>query len=181
MADVRFEDEPTDDEDEDGEGYLDQQQERLFATIAERQDRQEQQRDLSDGVREANSSAVPGPFYLGKKNQRRGRALSSDGRFLAVVVSEAWDDAERDEMPSYVTEDGYVSTSSVRHKVGVREGPTERLYVIDTQDELSYEVDLSGLEGIADDPLAFLKVKDDEDERSRHGRAASKGVSRSAR
>jgi len=162
VADVRFVDEPEDDE-EDGEGYLDQQQERLFTTLVDRQEYAKAREALRDGVREANGSLVAGPFYLGKKYERRRHAMSDGGRYLAVVVSEPWDDAEQDSMPAYVTEDGYVSTSEVRHKVGVRQGRAEALYLIDTKSEALAEVDLSDLPGIKDDPLAFLKSSDTED------------------
>lgn len=155
LADIRFEDEPSDDEDE--EGYLDEQQERLFSTIAERQQREQDRDDLRDEVREANNGDVPGPFYLGKGIERRRQAVSDDGRFIAVVASKPLPDAERDTMPAYVTEDGYVSTSRVRHKVGVRNASEERLFVVDTVGESWSEVDLSGLPGLTDDPLAFLR------------------------
>jgi dienelactone hydrolase/Tol biopolymer transport system component len=156
VADIRFEDEPKDDE-EDGTGYLDRQQERLFSVISDQQSKQKAKKKLSDDIRDANESAVTGPFFLGKKYQRRRFALSDDGRYIAIVISEAWDDAERDSMPAYVTEDGYVESSNVRHKVGVRQGPSEFLYLLDTELETSTKVDLSELPGIKDDPLAFLK------------------------
>lgn len=158
VADVRFEDEPKDEEEEDGDDYLDRQQERLFTTITKRQERDRHRRDVSRQVTRASTLDVPGPFYIGKKYQRRRHALSDDGRFLAVVISEPWENAERDEMPAYVTEDGYVDTSSVRHKVGVRESPAEMLFLIDTHKDTSVRIDLSGLPGITDDPLAFLRV-----------------------
>lgn len=162
LADIRYEDEPSDDDDE--EGYLDEQQERLFSTIAERQQRDQDREGLRDSVRQANASDVPGPFYLGKDIERRRHAVSDDGRYIAVVASKSWPDAERDSMPAYVTEDGYVSTSRVRHKVGVRDAPAERLFVIDTVGESWSEVDLSDLPGVTDDPLAFLRKSDPEEE-----------------
>ncbi|RNC81357.1 MAG: S9 family peptidase [Phycisphaera sp.] len=163
LADIRFEDEPNDEDDD--EGYLDEQQERLFSTIAERRQRDQDREELRDRVREANESDVPGPFYLGKGIERRSHAVSDDGRFIAVVASKPWPDAERDTMPAYVTEDGYVSSSRVRHKVGVRDAPAERLFLVDTVGESWSEIDLSGLPGVTDDPLAFLREqKSDEAE-----------------
>ncbi|GAB5495167.1 MAG: S9 family peptidase [Phycisphaerales bacterium] len=158
LAEIRFEDEPSDEDDE--EGYLDEQQERLFSTIVERQQRDEERDDLRDRARKANASDVPGPFYLGKGIERRRHAVSDDGRFIAVIASKPWPDAERDTMPAYVTEDGYVSTSSVRHKVGVRDAPGERLFLVDTLADSFCEVELSGLPGVTDDPLAFLRESD---------------------
>ncbi len=155
VADVRFEDEPEDDE--DGEDYLDQQQERLFRTIAERQERDNERRDQRRAIEKADTSDVPGPFYLGKGLERRGWALSDDGKFLAVVASKPTPDAKQDVMPSYVTEDGYVDTSRVRHKVGVRSNSDERLFLLDIEGETFTEIDFSSLPGITDDPLAFLK------------------------
>ncbi|MCA9274013.1 MAG: S9 family peptidase [Phycisphaerales bacterium] len=167
VADVRLEDEPK--AEEDGKDYLDQQQERLFTTIVERQDRDEQRKQQREAIEEADASAVPGPFYLGKGLERRGWSLSDDGRFLAVIAAKPAPDAKRDVMPSYVTEDGYVNTSRVRAKVGVGEEANERLFVLDLESETWSEVDLSNLPGIKDDPLAFLKSKKDDDTESKEG------------
>ncbi|MFI4894478.1 MAG: prolyl oligopeptidase family serine peptidase [Phycisphaerales bacterium JB058] len=162
VADVRFADEPKDEE--DGADYLDRQQERLFTTIAERQERDEERRAQREAIEEADPSAVPGPFYLGKGLERRGWSLSDDGRHLAVIASEPVPSAKRDVMPSYVTEDGYVETSRVRPKVGVGESARERLFLLDLENETFAEVDLSGLPGITDDPLAFLKQAEEDTE-----------------
>lgn len=162
VADVRFEDEPEDEE--DGEDYLDQQQERLFTTIVERQQRDKEQKEQRRAIEQADASAVPGPFYLGKDLERRGWSLSDDGRYLAVIASKPASDAKRDVMPSYVTEDGYVDTSRVRTKVGVRASTNERLFLLDLEHETFAEVDLSGLPGLTDDPLVFLRTKQDEAE-----------------
>lgn len=172
VADVRFEDEPKDEE--DGRDYLDQQQERLFTTIIERQDRDEERKAQRKAIEEADASAVPGPYYLGKGLERRSWALSDDGRYLAVIASKPAADAKRDVMPSYVTEDGYVDTSRVRAKVGVGEASNERLFLLDLEAENWSEVDLSELPGITDDPLAFLKSKDDA-ERDDEAKDSEKG------
>jgi len=161
-ADVRFEDEPKDEE--DGEDYLDRQQERLFETVVERQQRDTEQKEQRRAIEEADASGVPGPFYLGKDLERRGWSLSDDGRYLAVIASKPASDAKRDVMPSYVTEDGYVDTSRVRTKVGVRASTNERLFLLDLELETFAEVDLSGLPGLTDDPLAFLRTKQAQDD-----------------
>lgn len=161
-ADVRFEDEPKDDE--DGKDYLDRQQERLFTTLAERQAEDKARREQRKAIEKASTSSVPGPFYLGKDLERRGWALSDDGKHLAVVVAKPADEAKQDAMPSYVTEDGYIATSSVRHKVGVGRESPGKLVLIDLNAETFAEVDLSGLPGIADDPLAFLRKTEPEEE-----------------
>ncbi len=162
VADVRFEDEPKDEEDD--KDYLDQQQEKLFTTIVERHDRDKERKAQREAVEKADATAVPGPFYLGKGLERRGWALSDDGRYLAVIASKPAPEAKQDVMPSYVTEDGYVETSRVRTKVGVRSDSNERLFLLDLMGETFAEIDLSGLPGITDDPLAFLKKADDESE-----------------
>lgn len=154
-ADVRFEDEPADEK--IGEGYLDRQQERLFATLADRRAERKEKRAQREAIERASASRVPGPFYLGKDLQRRGWSLSDDGRYLAVVAARPAEKARQDVMPSYVTQDGYVATSPVRHKVGVGDASADRLFMIDLEAEIIAEVDLSGLPGIADDPLAFLR------------------------
>lgn len=155
VADVRFEDEPKDEE--DGEDYLDRQQERLFATLAERQSEGKERKAQREAIERADASRVRGPFHLGKDLERRGWALSDDGRHLAVVAAKPAEDARKDVMPDYVTEDGYVGTTPVRHKVGVGEDTPERLFLIDIESETWSEVDLSVLPGVADDPLAFLR------------------------
>jgi len=159
VADVRFEDEPKDEE--DGDDYLDRQQEKLFTTLVERQERGKEREAQREAIDKADASAVPGPFYLGKGLERRGWALSDDGKYLAVIASKPAPDVKQDVMPSYVTEDGYVETSRVRAKVGVGSDSNERLFLLDLTNETFAEVDLSDLPGIADDPLAFLKKADD--------------------
>lgn len=160
VADIRFEDEPKHDDKEDG--YLDEQQERLFETIAARKEREKARREQREQIEEASPIAVPGPFYLGKGLERRREALSDDGRYIAIVVSKPMNDAERDTMPAYVTEDGYVSTSRVRTKVGVQTSENERLFLVDTRDETWVEVSLEDLPGRGQDPLAFLRKAEDE-------------------
>lgn len=156
LADVRFEDEPKPDEDDD-EDYLDRQQERLFTTIAKRQQRALDLAEQRRAIERADPSAVPGPFFLGKGLQRRAWALSDDARYLALVVAKPSPEAKRDVMPSYVTEDGYASTSPVRPKVGVGEQAPEKLLILDLAGETWAEADLSALPGLTDDPLAFLR------------------------
>ena len=169
VADIRAEDEPeekTEEEMAEERDHLEAQQHRLFAIVRDRAAREEEREDRRDRLREADGTRVAGPFYLGEDWRVHRRTLSAAGRWMVLVVSKEKDsvggDGTRDEMPAYVNEDGYVSSSSVRPKVGIEKERDEKLVVLDLEDEAVHWLKVDGLPMISDDPLAWLKAKEEE-------------------
>lgn len=156
-ADVRFEEDPEEKEEETD--YLEEQQERLFEIVRLNKEREEAREDRARARRASDPGAVPGPFYLGKETESAGRWLSPSGRHLLVAVRSSKDPKDkRDVMPSYVTEDGFVSTSPIRPKVGQQTERAVTFVLIDLVEGAVHELDLGVLPLIADDPLAPLKA-----------------------
>ncbi|MBZ0172556.1 MAG: prolyl oligopeptidase family serine peptidase [Phycisphaerales bacterium] len=155
-ADIRIEDDPDDEEEED-RNYLEAQQHRLFEIVRRRKSREEQREDRDETRRDADSTRVPGPFFLGEDWRIHHRALSPTGRWLLLSVSKDPGEEKRDHMPAYVNEDGYVSTSDVRPKVGENERRDDRLVLLDLELEAVHWLDATGLPMIDDDPLAWLR------------------------
>ncbi|HED53215.1 MAG TPA: S9 family peptidase [Phycisphaerales bacterium] len=159
VADVRFEDEPDGDQNEE-DGYIDLQQEKLFSSIRQEQEQRKARRDLREAIERADPTRVPGPFYIGRDLHLVDSALSPSGGWLAVVASADEDEARRDVLTRFVTEDGYAQTRSVRPKVGVGAASGNQLFIIDLRRERVFKIDLRDLPGIEADPLFFLREDD---------------------
>ncbi|MFT5423130.1 MAG: dienelactone hydrolase [Phycisphaerales bacterium] len=147
---------------------LEDQQERLFEIIRDRE-RRSRAREASRRLRsEANEFAIPtvylGSKHLGTKIQNVGMNLNEDTRWLGFLVQEDVEDAERDIMPIYVTADGNVDTQKLRPKVGLTDRGQMWVALIDIENETAHWLDWGELPGIRDDPLAWLKDKMDEEE-----------------
>jgi dipeptidyl aminopeptidase/acylaminoacyl peptidase len=161
-ADIRTTDDPEETErkgKEKDRDYLTEQQHRLFEIVRDREARSDARDEQRRGRREADATRVPGPFYLGKGWRVHARALSPSGDWLALTVSKDPGRAERDEMPAYINEDGSVSTSGVRAKVGLEKRRSDSVVLIDLVNERVHRMDPSGLPTITEDPLAWLKEK----------------------
>ena len=154
---IRWSDEPDDDE---PEGFLEEQQLRLFDVIREERDQRLAQRDRMRAHQEADPTVAPRPFYLGDGLEVRHQVLSPSGDWVAlVVIADSQDEGRNDMMPDFVTASGYVEPREVRPKVGTGDGTTERLILLDLTTHEQHEVDLSALDGISDDPLAELRAQ----------------------
>jgi dipeptidyl aminopeptidase/acylaminoacyl peptidase len=163
-ADIRFSDAPKDPAD---------QREK---DIKKRDDLQNQQRDLfeiitlddkRDAMREDDRFAwdqaedpteTPGPFYMGKDRRSQGTWLSPSGSHVLVATAPAKRPSDkRDIMPDYINEDGYVSSRSVRTKVGLQTETPAAFHLLDLINERVINLSLDDLPTIKDDPLAWLK------------------------
>lgn len=160
-ADVRTSEDPADDDAEKERDYLADQQTRLFEIIRDRGARERERDEQREAREAADATRVPGPFYLGEGWRIHQRALSPGGAWLALTVSKDPGDAERDLMPAYVTEDGYVSSSRVRPKVGIEKRRSDAVVLIDLEAERVHWMDASGLPAITEDPLAWLQENKD--------------------
>jgi dipeptidyl aminopeptidase/acylaminoacyl peptidase len=164
-ADIRYSDEPRDpseerEKQEKKRTELQNDQRKLFGII--------QLEDKRDAMREDDRFAwqqaqdpteTPGPFYLGKGTRSMGTWLSPSGAHMIVATAPSGrNDDKRDSMPNYVTEDGFVSSRSVRPKVGQQSETPVSFHLLDLTSEEVIEIDLSTMPTISDDPLAEVKA-----------------------
>ncbi len=157
-ADIRFDEDPATEEEEDLDD-LGQQQRDLFRVIREREERRELNETIARSRRDNDPTRVPGPFYLDKSKRSVGQWLSPSGRHLLVAIADR--DAEKgknDLMPSYVTETGYVTTTDVRPKVGTQPERADSFVLLDLSRETLTEMSLADLPTITEDPLAEIKA-----------------------
>ncbi len=156
IADLRTEDDPDDTEAPDG--FLDQQQTRLFEVVRDQEARKERREARDDARRHADPTAPPNPIYLGKGVTILNSELSPDGRFLVLLTTPSEpEEGKGDHMPNFVSADGYVEVRDVRAKVGTIPEPEQNLMMIDVAAAEARTLDLSALSGISEDPLADLK------------------------
>jgi len=155
-VDLRLEKDP--DEEPEADDYLARQQPRLLAAVREEQEREERQRQRAREQREADATRSPRPWYLGEEMEVQNSSLSPAGDWMAlVVIPKKREDGQKAQMPSFLSEDGYVEIEEVRAKVGTADGTGEQLWILDLAAREKYELDLSVLPGIAEDPLADLR------------------------
>ncbi|MBL4697800.1 MAG: DPP IV N-terminal domain-containing protein, partial [Phycisphaerales bacterium] len=155
-ADIKFTDAPKDKDDPDYD-YLEQQQRDLFQIITLQDQRDDLREDDRKAWRDTNPTAVPGPFYMGKDRRSMGTSLSPSGNHVLVTTAPSKrNDSKNDIMPNYVTDDGYVSTRSVRTKVGLEHETPIQLVLLDLKNETIINLSLDDLPTIKDNPLAWL-------------------------
>ncbi len=149
------------------EAFLEAQQVRLFAVLAERERLAEELRAEETSRRSRDASRSPAPFYLGEDRALLAAELAPSGTHLLVVLgpsrppapagAEDEDGGKPDTMPVFVTASGYVETKPIRAKVGTGTPETPTLMLLDLQRQTQVTLDLGTLPGLADDPLAELR------------------------
>jgi dipeptidyl aminopeptidase/acylaminoacyl peptidase len=160
IAEISFNADPT--AREPASGYLAEQQRRLLGVVAERI-----QRDIDERVREAADTDLDEgrpsrPFHLGENRRLVDADLAPNGRWLLVATADSPRNGPRqDTVPFFVSEDGYVDNRNVRPKVGEGEPGPHRFQILDTRSGTVIDVDLSGLPGIATDPLRRMREAQD--------------------
>lgn len=158
-ADIRFDDAP-EGEDEPDRDFLETQQRELFEFVRLDDEREEIRESDQKAWRDTNPNSVSGPFYLGDDRRSSGSWLSPSGQHVLVVTSPSDRSSDpTDIMPNYVTEDGYVETSTVRSKVGNSTETPNELVLLDLENERVIELPLDELPMIHDDPLDWLKAE----------------------
>ncbi|MCW9028882.1 MAG: S9 family peptidase [Kangiella sp.] len=155
LADIRLEEDPDKEEDK---GYLKEQQTRYFDYIRQKQEQREHDKKRKQQIAESSDRDAPEPWYLGKKKEIHTLSLSPNGRYLIVgTYDKGGEDGKADNMPRFVTEDGYVKNEEVRALVGTSEPRHETLYLLDLNTREKSELSYEDLPYIEDDPLADIK------------------------
>jgi dipeptidyl aminopeptidase/acylaminoacyl peptidase len=165
LADLALADDP---DAEQPKGFLAEQQLRYFQVLGERKARREAAKRREEELRAADPTRPPQPWYLGRGLALLDAALAPDGKRLAVVLGPERDASEedeqgadrgqRDKMPRFVTESGYVEIAEVRPKVGTGKPETPKLALLDLATRARHDLDFAALPGLSEDPLAPLRA-----------------------
>jgi len=150
----------TDDPEDSALDALAEAQLRLFNTLSRERTENQQQAEQAATLRSQHPELGPNPWFLGEGQQAYGSALSADGRWLilALAAPGPYYPGQRDKMPHYVTESGYVEIEDVHTLVG-RDGPkAQSLVLLDLDTRTRHDISLDDLPGRAEDPLADLKT-----------------------
>ncbi|AUD79502.1 S9 family peptidase [Kangiella profundi] len=155
LVDVRLEENP---DKEQEKSFLDEQQTRYFDYIRQQQEQREHDKKRKQQIAESSERDAPQPWYLGKDKEIRTLSLSPNGRYVIVGTYDKSDKTGKsDNMPRFVTEDGYVENQEVRALVGTYEPRHETLHLLDLQTREQFELSYEDLPYIEDDPLADIK------------------------
>ena len=142
------------------QNYLQAEQTRLFDALATRQTNKQAQLEQQAARQGADPTRVAAAFYLGKGIDIAATALSPNGRWLVVVTqAKGFEEGEPGIMPNYITTSGYVETSKEHTYVGLNPPPAQQVKVLDLQTHSSFDLDLSQLPGIKDDPAGLAALR----------------------
>ncbi len=170
-ADLRLSKDPAEEDDQDG--FLAEQQMRLFEILQQRKQDRDLERELQRREQLMDLTRPPLPFYLGEEVEVVGATLSPAGDALVLVVADKKRELGRkDQMANWVTRSGYVEALDVRPKVGTARQVGQRLMVLDLETHDVHELDLSALPGITDDPLAELRDRAQQAKKEKAGEGA---------
>ncbi len=97
---------------------------------------------------------------MGENKKLKHYSLSPKGDRVFVALSDKDSETGRnDNMPRFVTEDGYVENQSVRTLVGQRKPESESFVILDLTNNEQHLISLDRLDDIDDDPLLGMKEK----------------------
>jgi dipeptidyl aminopeptidase/acylaminoacyl peptidase len=157
VTDFRFEDDPGEEQDFD---VLRAHQLRLYRELRESEQDEDAAREREDALYRVDEGLPAIPVFLDKKLESDGHALSPSGRWVSVVTEpKSDDDGKQGSMPNYVTDSGYVEVETVRTRVGRKGYANQSAWLIDLESGDKHELDLSGLPGLDDDPLADVRER----------------------
>ncbi len=169
LADIRFAKDP--DEMKEPEGFLEEQQRRLFDVLSEGAARKEERVGHDQQERRADATRSPRPWFFAEDRSLVGAWLAPTARSVLIAIGVKRDPADPDTvgaeggkldgMPQFVTDSGYVEEKKVRPKVGTGKAETPAIYLVDLEALRLVPIDLSKLPGLTDDPLADLRAKAD--------------------
>lgn len=137
--------------------FLGAQQRRLFDYIRKQQDEKQHAKKQQQKIEEASPFSKPQRVYFSENLKVDNASLSPNGKFAFVAVSDKESKSRQDNMPRFITEDGYVENESVRTLVGHSRVLKQQFYLIDVTSGEKYELATNELPGIDGDPLASLK------------------------
>ncbi len=138
--------------------FLGAQQRRMFDYVRSQQDEKNHAKNTRDKQKQASDFKIADTFYLDKNSKIQSLSLSPNGRFVFVATSDKKNGSGRqDNMPRFVTADGYVKNDNVRTLVGQRKPESEQFFILDLVSQTTHQLSIDELPGIKKDPLAKLK------------------------
>jgi len=157
LTDIRFSDDPNKGEDFD---VLRSHQLRLYDELQKSKRDKEEAQEHADSLFEVDGGLPAAAVYMGDDLASQGQTMSPTGRWTLVVTqSESFDAGSDGSMPNFVTEDGYVENISTRTRVGRNGYANQSAWLIDLQNGEEFELSLSDLPGLTDDPLADIRKR----------------------
>lgn len=155
LVDIQLKKDPNDDKEK---SYLEEQQTRYFEYVRKQQEEREYSKNRDQKIAASSQRAANDPWYLGENKEIHTLSLSPNGQFVVVGTYQKDDKkGESDNMPHFVTEDGYVENEEVRTLVGTDAPRNETLYLLDLTTGERTQLDYEGLPELSDDPLADIK------------------------
>lgn len=155
LVDIQLKD---DSDEEEEKGYLEKQQTRYFDYIRKQQEEREFSKKRGKEINSSSPRAVNEPWYLGDDKEIHTLSLSPNGQFVVVGTYDKSDkDGKNDNMPRFVTEDGYVENATVRPLVGTYTPRHETLFLLDLTSGEKTELVYGSLPELENDPLADIK------------------------
>jgi dipeptidyl aminopeptidase/acylaminoacyl peptidase len=153
-ANIEFKEDP----DKEPFDTLRRQQMRNLETLRRERRREETKEEHEQSRQAEDPAGAPLPIWLGEEYEELSRSLSPSGRHLLVVVKDKdAKDGTAGKMPNYVTEEGYLSITETRTRVGRDVPPAQHVLLIDLADRTFTTVDYGSLPGFDADPLADLR------------------------
>ena len=155
-ADVRLSDDPA--ATKPPKDYLESEQLRLFEALRANDANAKARREQAASEAAADPTHSPRPFYLGGDLAIAGTSLSPNGRWLALIRQpKSYERGKRGGMPNYITKTGYAELLDRHDYVGLNPPPPQHVKILDLKEHTAFDLDLTALPGIKDDPLASLR------------------------
>jgi dipeptidyl aminopeptidase/acylaminoacyl peptidase len=137
--------------------FLGAQQRRLFNYIRKQQDENLHAKQRMTQRQNNSPFNAPVKVYFPDNYEIDYASLSPKGDYVFVALSEKQSQSRRDNMPRFITEDGYVENESVRTLVGQSDVESQVFYLVDVATGKKFELSTKELPGINRDPLASFK------------------------
>ena len=137
--------------------WLEDQQEELIGILRERSATERLRKERQEYFELDQPRAV----HIGKQGVGK-LAASPDLRFVSCELSKTAEDVNT-QVPSFVTDDGYIDPLRARSKVGSPQ-TTFKMGIFDRQRDTFYYLDLSELPGIYDKPAFLFQYHLDDDD-----------------
>ncbi|WP_459555963.1 prolyl oligopeptidase family serine peptidase [Lacunimicrobium album] len=158
LVDLRMENDPDEKRKKDREGYLKEQQTRLFDVLRKQRDDQDAAREESQIEQAADPTRTPLPWYLGDARRLERAEVSPDDRWCVVILaSKSTDRGTTDKMPQFVDESGYVNVRNVRSLVGTDKPESDQLYLLDLMTREKFELKFETLPDFNVDRLEEIR------------------------
>ena len=151
LTDLRSGEDPDKEEERDDQDRLLAEQQQALFEFLRREKAKREEREAQEKRDEAAQSWPP-TFYVGSKSVEQ-LTIDPNERFVTFFLTERQSDDKGTEVPTYVTESGYVETLPARAKVGYPP-MSQEFYLQDVERDTTFRVDLRSILAGADTSAA---------------------------